>query len=269
MKYIKNTVADLKALFEERITADTVAEEFEVWDGSVAAEQAREELVRREFDIVGIHEGSQCIGYARREDLTSGRLVDHVRPLTDLTVVKADSGLRHAVEKVFAERRVIVRPDEGPLGIVTRGDMNKAPVRMWLFSLVTLLEMQMLRVIRSMPQAETFCQSRLPPKRLNEVLRMFETRIRTNSETDLLDCLQFGDKVTLLEHASQDANRVKTMGFSFSATEIKGLREVEKLRNDVAHGNDLLVVHAQRDLPKCARQAEELLLRLEKARQTS
>lgn len=267
MKHLKNTVADLKTLFDERITADTVAEEFEVWDASRAAEQARDELIRREFDIVGVHEGARCIGYVRREELIRGRLVDHVRPLTELTMVAADTGLRHVVEKVFAERRVVVQPAEGPLGIITRGDMNKAPVRMWLFSLVTLLEMQMLRVIRSMPQAETFCQSRLPPKRLNEVLRMHEIRVKNSSETDLLDCLLFSDKVTLLAYASQDANRVRKIGVGFSPMDIDSLREVERLRNDVAHGSDLLVVHAQRDLPKCARQAEVLLARLENARQ--
>lgn len=267
MKYIKNTAADLKTLFEERITADSVAEQFAVWDASLPATEARAELARLEFDIVGVGVGvgPTIAGYARREEIGTGLLGDHVRPLSEMSSISADAGLRHAVEKVFAEQRVIVQSAEGPLGIITRGDMNKAPVRMWLFSLVTLLEMQMLRVIRRIPHAETFCQTQLPPSRLAGALKTFDDRMKNRSETDLLDCLHFGDKVTLLERISRNQSNARQVGIDFSPSDIASLRMIEKLRNEVAHGNDLLLVHAQRNLPDCAQRTERLLETLEKA----
>ena len=80
---------------------------------------------------------------------------------------------------------------------MTRGDLQKAPVRLWLFGLVSLLEMQMLRVVRERYPADSWVPL-LTDERCVGARRVFAERRRRNEANDLSDCLQLGDKATIL-----------------------------------------------------------------------
>lgn len=58
--------------------------------------------------------------------------------------------LLHAAEVLGNRGWIFVRFLGLPSGIVTHGDLQKAPIRMWLFGLISLLEMQMLRRIQNL-----------------------------------------------------------------------------------------------------------------------
>ena len=144
-------------------------------------------------------------------------------------------------------------------GIITKGDLQKTPVRLWLFGIVSLVEMQLLRFIRTQFPDSSWAEE-LTPSRVQLAQKIFTERRRRNEEASVLDfadCLQFCDKAAIFtnepEHAKCFESRQAAQRF-FS--------QVEALRNDLAHSNDILSGRWP-ELAELVRQCEQLLLQLE------
>jgi hypothetical protein len=145
-------------------------------------------------------------------------------------------------------------------GIVTRGDLQKAPVRLWLFGLVSLLEMQMLRVVRERYPTSSWT-GLLTEKRLEDARGIFAERQRRNEENDLADCLQLGDKAAILK---KDPGLFALSKFPSKQSLEDFFDEVGALRNALAHANDIL--HGRWPaLVELVTNLETLLERLESA----
>ena len=97
-------------------------------------------------------------------------------------------------------------------GIVTKGDLQKFPLRMWLFGVLSLVEMQMLRLIRQRYPDDAW-KACLRPKRIADANRLFNLRVRKNQEIDVDDCLQWCDKAAII--AGNESLR-KALGFQSS-----------------------------------------------------
>ena len=70
---------------------------------------------------------------------------------------------------------------------------------MWLFELISLIEMQFLRLIRDGWPVESWIKPEMiSPDRLEKAREMLAERQRRNEAFDLTDCLQFGDKTTIV-----------------------------------------------------------------------
>ena len=82
-------------------------------------------------------------------------------------------------------------------GIITKGDLQKAPVRLWLFGVLSLLEMQFLRLIRTAYPQDTW-KGFVSENRLGKAGQLLQERKRRNEAIDLADCLQFADKRTIV-----------------------------------------------------------------------
>jgi len=154
--------------------------------------------------------------------------------------------------------RVFVTAWDKPGGIVTFGDMQKAPVRMWLFGLITLTEMQMLRIIRAYYPDDCW-RAKLRTERLEYAERILEDRRRRNEGVDLADCLQFCDKRELI--VRDEALRQRLGATSRRQLE-KDLVDLEHLRDDLAHAQDILVGRRETLLP-LARKVTDMLRRWE------
>lgn len=121
-------------------------------------------------------------------------------------------------------------------GIVTRGDLQKAPVRMWLFSLVTLVEMQFLRIIRNAYLDDEWKES-LKQNRIEAAQRLLSIRQVRDEAIDLADCLQLCDKRDII----LENKDVRTaLGLENKKTAKKFLEKLERLRDEIAHGQDIL-----------------------------
>ena len=119
-------------------------------------------------------------------------------------------------------------------GIVTRGDLQKAPVRMWLFGLISLVEMQMLRLIRSRYPDDSWC-ALLNEKRIAAAQKILADREKHNLETDISDCLQWCDKRDII---LKDRALLLLSGLKDRNSGDRFLRHLEALRNDLAHAQD-------------------------------
>ncbi len=193
-------------------------------------------MEKQNYDVVGVRQKGLIAGYVAKEELSVGAVGASVRHF-DLAELVSDSTTLVEVLKMLRVRsRVYVIYLNKVGGIVTKGDLEKAPVRMWLFGLVSLLEIQLLRLIRGFHPDESW-KVFLKKSRLARVHKTFEDRKANIEGIDLADCLQFCDKRDILK--GSDIIR-RHVGIKSKKQVESHLRRAETLRNGLAHAQDII-----------------------------
>lgn len=90
----------------------------------------------------------------------------------------------------------------------------------------------------------------LSESRLAKAKSLHEERARRGQKVDLLDCLQFGDKGWIL---SYDEEWRKTVGYKSRREMREALKELEMLRNNLAHTQEIIPQGWQRIFIACCR----------------
>ena len=236
MKQLKSSLGDLRRLFARTITLRDIAEPLVSFDHGQSAAEVRAFMEQREYDVVGVRENGVVTGYARRDELTDGTVGAHRQDFAREEVLPDSEPLLAAFESLRERRHVFINVLGHVGGIVARGDLQKAPVRLWLFGLLSLLEMQMLRVVRERYPADSWMPM-LTEERAAGARRVFEERRRRHEENELCDCLQLGDKASIL---MKDPALFALTGFESKRALEMFFNEVNLLRNALAHANDIL-----------------------------
>jgi hypothetical protein len=261
MKHLKSTANDLRRLFERAISIREIAEKLVSFDVNCDANSIRAFMDAHNYDAVGLREDDVVIGYVRRENLGPDPVRDHICRFTESDLVAESDSLLTAFE-ALRERNELFVTILGKVGaIVTKGDLQKIPVRLWLFGIISLIEMQMLRLIRERFPDGAW-KSLLPSARFDAAKKLFDERKRRNEEastSDFADCLQICDKAQIL---LRDSELLNAANFPNSGTGKKFFSRLESLRNDLAHANDILKGRWP-ELAVIAEESEGLLMRLE------
>jgi hypothetical protein len=135
-----------------------------------------------------------------------------------------------------AEPRVFVTAFGDVAGVVTREDVQKPPGRMWLFGMVTLIELRYTRLIAELCPGGSW-REHLSDGRLRKAEELMAERNRRHRPVGLLDCLQLSDKGQIV--ARNEDIRRRTVFASRQQAE-DGIRLLEGLRNDLAHAQDIV-----------------------------
>lgn len=229
-------VIQLHRFFKTGFTAADIAEALISWDGPTPAEEAKRQMDLLDFDVAGIRIGGGVSGWCTREDLKEGQCVDHLRSFFEGAVVSAVAPLSTVIARLGCEPRVFVTAFGAIGGIITTADLQKAPVRMWLFGLVTLVEETFTRVLKDRFPGDSW-HGMISEARLDVARRLHEERTRRNENLDLADCLQFGDKGLIL--FKEESIRLE-MGFESRTRAKEVVKNLQKLRNHLAHSQDIV-----------------------------
>jgi len=236
MKQLKSSLGDLRRLFARTITLRDIAEPLVSFDHTQPAKGIRAFMERREFDVVGVREHGVVTGYALCSQLDGEFIGRHHRAFAAGDVLPDSEPLLSAFAALRERRHVFITVLGHVGGIVTRGDLQKAPVRLWLFGLVSLLEMQMLRVVRERYPGNAWMPL-VTGQRLECAQRVFAERRRRKEENDLSDCLQLGDKATIF---LKDRELFALSGISSKRALETFFKDVGTLRNALAHANAIM-----------------------------
>lgn len=260
MKHLKSTHGDLQRLFTQTITIREIAEPLATFDINHQCDDVGKLMEERDFDVVGVLNGGKVCGYVRREGLGLGVLRNFFVPFKESEIMDEAEPLLEGLKALQDRSYLFVRFLGSPCGIITRGDLQKAPIRLWLFGLITLLEMQMLRCIRLAHTNDSWklLLSGESIASAEEKLRRLRMR---NEATDLIDCLTLDDKSRIFKKSPQLLNLTGCQNGTHWWKFACSLRD---LRNDLAHSGDFIytnwsVVAADVD------QLENVLQRLEKS----
>lgn len=220
----------IRRIFTESFRVADIAEPLTSFDESTDAGIVARFMDAADYDAVGIRRDGRVIGYVERGKSTTIEF--------NAGNVLADSTpLAGAVHSLSESPRVFVTVLGEVGGIITKSDMQKPPVRMWLFGIVTMIELRYTRLIAELCPDESWRQylSEGRVKKAEELLA--ERRRRARGDLALLDCLQLSDKGQVV--ARNEEIRRLTIFTSRNQAE-EGIKMLEGLRNNLAHAQDIV-----------------------------
>lgn len=262
MKHLKSRSQDLRSLFENNITIEYVAEPLKAVPSQAEVVEVLQWMRSQDFDVVGVETEDTITGYVERSSLMpiqSGKCGDYQRVFHTKELVAISTPLMKLLPILQQTPRLFVLDCNQVSGIITCGDLQKAPVRMLLFGLVTLLEMNLLRLVRLYYPQDSW-QNFLKPERLEVARRLWKESQERNEATDLLDYLQFCDKRELVLHQPE---LLQQLELKSKRSGEKFLKSAEQLRNRLAHAQSLVSGSSWSDLISLAAGMEKLLVRCE------
>lgn len=235
MNRLQGYARDLREMFEGALTVRHIASSLASFDAERTAHKIGSWMARKDFDRIGVRRDGLVVGYADRRALAMGRLGDHCREFAGDDVVSGDLPLLEVLELLQARRALFVRMLGEVHGIVTVGDVTRPAVRLWLFGLSTVEEMQLTRLIRRRYPDDGWTAV-LPPKRVKQAYFVLAQKKEHGLDADLVDCLVLSDKHEIVA-ATAGLRRRLELGDEVVARQTLG--RVATLRNVLAHAHDI------------------------------
>jgi hypothetical protein len=227
-----------------------IAEPLVSFDDAANARTVHDFMAEKDFDQVGIRQEGLVNGYVRREDLTAGVCRDYIRPFSpDDDLVSDTANLTDVVKSLGINQRCFVTILDRVGAIITLNDLEKPPMRMFLFGMITVGEMTMTEIIRNRYRDGSW-QELISAQRLEKARQLQEERFRRGQKVDLIDCLQYGDKGWIL---SYDEEFRKMLGHESRQNTRKAIKEMETLRNNLAHTQEIIPTGWHRIMIACSR----------------
>lgn len=261
------SVSELRSLFEEGITVAAICEQLYCVARAADSKDIARQLRKFDFDVAGIapDDMSPVDGYIRREDLTYGTCGDNALTFRETDLISDSTPL---IEVLFALRTSSHRFVLNGLcisSIVTRADLQKPPIRVLVFGLITLLEMNLSHLISELYPDDGW-QQHLSNARLEAARILMKQRKERNEELELFDCLQFCDKRDLLKKHKKART---ILGFSTEENAVHRLKLIERLRDRVTHAQDLISGTSWEVVIDTIADAEVLIRKCEEFEQTT
>ncbi len=216
-----------------------IAEPLVSFDAEQPAMVVQNFLEEKAFDVGGVRRHGIVCGYACREELGAGSLGDYLRGFTPEDLVMETDSLQRLIQSMSAKSRCFVKVLGEVGAIVTLSDLEKPPVRMFLFGMITIFEMLMTWGIRMHFPGDSWCEH-LSSGRLAKAESLWKERQRRNSAADLLDCLQFSDRGQLLLRIPRVLEILSRNGIPSKQAALKAIHELETLRNNIAHSQHII-----------------------------
>jgi len=229
-------VDSLLRVFSGGISAAQIAEPLRSFESSTPAAELVEVMRRRGLGVVGLRHEGLVAGYFEIPEDAQGSGADHLRPFGQARVLPDSAPLDQVIQALDEEPRLFIRGFWQIAGVITRYELQKAPVRMWLFGMLTLIEMRMTSQIADFFPEEGWSEF-LSSARMAGARKLLAERRRRNQELSILDCLQFADKAQIFAR-SKDLRA--TTRYSSRKRLEKEARRLQKLRNNLAHSQDII-----------------------------
>ncbi|QIF02333.1 hypothetical protein [Roseimicrobium sp. ORNL1] len=229
------SVARLSHTFSESLSASDLVEPIVSLDENQPASMGLDLMRAREFSVLGVRHAGLVAGWVNQEDLTGGTLGEHMREFAPESVLDEDAGLDVVLVAFGKGERVFIRWLGEVAGVITRQDLQKAPLRMWLFGAITLFDLNMTWAIEELHPGDTWTD-RLSPGRLEKARVLCAERARCGNPCRLVDCLQIKDKADIL---SRDVQNLAVLGFTSRREADRFTQRIESLRNHLAHAQEL------------------------------
>lgn len=241
-------------LFTEAFSARDILQMLRSYDRESLPKLAENAKDASGTGIYGIRTGGVVTEYVTIEDL-SGGMPERVRRIDQRQVADFQSPLADVIHILTLFAHCFVTLDGTIIGVISRGDIEKPVVRMWLFGIIILIEMIAIEEIRRRWPDQGWLAG-LSEGRLQKAHQLQDERQRRGLDADLLDCLQFSDKLQLLLN---DPQLIESMGFQSANAAKKVIKDLESLRNNLAHGQDI-TRHNWPQIARLARRIQQFIL---------
>jgi HD domain len=237
-------------LFTKTFTAKDIAEHICSFDIERDADAVKSSLEDMNSDVSVIRRSGLPVGYIRVEDLNGVELPNVTRRFSDDQLVSGDAPLSDVIQVLTRHDYCFITILGHVSGVATKVDMEKPIVRMWLFGMITLIEMNMVLKIRELWPNGGW-EEYVSGQRIANAKKIFDERIRRKQPSTLLDCLQLSDKTGILISGSEV---LQEFGFETKGLAKQLVKDLESLRNNLAHGQAI----ADHDWPQIVRMTQQI-----------
>jgi hypothetical protein len=228
--------AGVRRLFAEGFPIADVAEPLPSFDAETPGPAAAAVMDHDRLVVAGVRQAGRVAGFIERDGLGDGPCGAARKEFPPEALLSDSASLSAAVRVLAGEPQVFVSAFGQVAGVVTRDDLQKPPARMWLFGMVTLIELRYTGLIAEHCPGECW-REYLSEGRLKKAEELMAERRRRHRPVGLLDCLQLSDKGQIV--AKNEAIRGRTIFASRREAEA-GIRLLEGLRNNLAHAQDIV-----------------------------
>jgi hypothetical protein len=209
-----------------------------------AEETIRAIMDRHRLPVVGVREQGLVRSYVPREAIM------HTRPILPEQTLDDGASFAEVILVLAAFDCCFVTLFDTIAGVIIKEDIQHPYMRMWLFGIVTMVEMETGPMIeRLWPHGEW--QSFLSEGRLGKANMLLAERERRNQPSTLLACLQFADKLQIL---LENEAFFRQFGFPSKKAARAICKDLESLRNNLAHAQDIV----SHDFAQVARIAQRI-----------
>ncbi len=252
--------SELQDIFIENITTKYIYEPLACCKVGDNPYEVKQTLEQRDFDTLGVvDENEQKLGYVVREKLGEKPIENYIEQFEIAIVISESTPLSELFEILLDKEYVYVLSKNSVDGIVTRADINKPIVRIYLFGLISLFELHLNFWITENYDNESWKEI-LNPARIELAENIYEGRRGNNVQLTLLECIQICDKREILRTTDKFREDFK---FSKNGFE-KLLKNVEKIRNELAHSQNSIIANLEwTDFVSAIKSVKEFLVKSE------
>jgi hypothetical protein len=227
--------SSVRRFFHRGFSAEDIAQSLISYDAARPAPEVKARMVLNDLRVAGLRFDGYVVGYVFRDELGEERCLDHMRPIEDARLLDHEAPLHEALVRVAEQEFVFVRTLGEVGGIITRSDLGKPPVRMWIFGLLTVMESAFARHIRSRFPDDGW-RGHLSSNRQRRAEHLQVERRRRKESRDVIDCLQFSDKAQIL---FKNPGAREELGIRSGTAGKQLIKELEQLRDSLAHAQDV------------------------------
>lgn len=209
-------------------------------------------LTASDTPVLGVTENGRVLGCLVRAVADAIPEVA-MRALSAAQVLEPESSLADVVSVLTRHELCFVAHEGAVTAYIGRGEMQGPVARMWLFGMITTLELAMTEFIRARA-AEPDWQALVSAARLQKARDLQAERAALGRPAELLDCLQFSDKIRVML-AIDDQPRPLLRGQSRRQSQ-RLARHLEDLRNSLAHSQDI-VTHDWAQIARLAKRLDQ------------
>ncbi len=199
------------------------------------AEIVRQKMDDLKIDIAPLKEHPYYYQYIVAKELADGHCGKYAHSI-DVTMIVAETlPAANLFEMLQKQPFLFVLQGSGIAGIVTKADLQRVPVRILMFGLITLLEMNLRESIRDYYEDDGWTQM-LNEKRFKNAQDIQAERISKDASIGLLECTQLCDLKEIIARGPL----LQEIFTGLSKNQFRNrLERIEYYRNDLAHAQAL------------------------------
>jgi len=251
---------NLRSLYEQNITVNSISETMDTCHLNDDALHIKNLMDTKDFDVMGVEDHGVVIGYVIRNELKEGICQEYYRSFSPRELVSESTPLIDTLFFLKEKDRVFILEGNSVTKVVTLADLQKPPIRMLLFGLISLLEMHLYRIINDFFPEDTW-KKHLNLHRIQIAEELFSLRKSRNEAIQLCDCLQICDKRDIVLNESPLR---ELLGIDSKSKGKSYFKQLEGLRNNLAHSQNLTTQNSWEELFLVLEQTEKLLGQCEK-----
>ena len=233
------TFSEIQDIFIDKITTKFIYEPLACCEINDSTNEVKNLMIQKDFDILGVTKDNNAIGYVRRQHLDHNSVEQYLLPFNTSNIISDSTPIAELFDLLSEQGYIFVLTKNKVAGIVTKADINKPIVRIYLFGIISLFELNLNYRINKYHETAAKWEKLIKKERFELAQKLFKERQGQNLDLTILECLQLCDKREILRQTDAFLEI-----FNYSKSTFKSfVADVEKIRNEIAHSQNSIIAN--------------------------